>query len=136
MEEDDSGLITCATYTHARRHPMVLGHIGGWKPPFQLTLPQVGVILVSYWLEIQTWKYWGSILPRTLAIIIAVAVPCVLAWVLRRTRIEGRSLPRFALSWLMAMYTPRNGQVKGRPYRHAGPAVPGAASIYVAPGEE
>jgi hypothetical protein len=33
--------IICATYTHARRHPMVLGNIGGWTPPWQLKLVDV-----------------------------------------------------------------------------------------------
>ena len=46
-DEDDDQSIQCATYTHARRHPMVLGSIGGWSPPFQLTMTQLGVLLAS-----------------------------------------------------------------------------------------
>ena len=88
MDDDSDHQIICATYTHARRHPMVLGNIGGWTPPFQLTLVQVGVLIGAYVIEMQTWRWWGAKLPMTLAAIIAIGVPCLLAWVVRRTRMS------------------------------------------------
>ena len=136
MDDDSDGQIICATYTHARRHPMVLGNIGGWTPPFQLTLVQVGVLIVTYLVEIQTWRWWGAKLPMTLAAIIAVGVPCLLAWVVRRTRIEGRSLPRLALGWARFAVLPRRGVVGGRPYRPARPVALLRSAMYVAPGDE
>jgi hypothetical protein len=113
--------LTCATYTHARRHPMVLGQIGGWTPPFQLTLPQVGVLIVGYVLELQTWRWWGPYLPRVAAIGVAVGLPCVLAFAARRARVEGRSLPRTVVGWLMLMWVPRGGQAVGRAQRPSHP---------------
>lgn len=128
--------IICATYTHARRHPMVLGNIGGWTPPFQLTLVQVAVLIVSYVIEVQTWPMWGRHLPTALGLVIGGGVPCLLAWVVRRTRIEGRSLPRLAVGWAQYLSMPRGGQVGGRPHRPERPRAPLAGSVYVASGEE
>lgn len=135
-EIDDGEQITCATYTHARRHPMVLGRIGGWTPPFQLTLPQLGIILVAFWAEVQTWRWWGNFLPRSIGFVVAIALPIVLAWVVRRTRIEGRSLPRAVFGYATMMWMPKDGQVGGRPYRHAREARPGLAPVFVDIGED
>jgi MFS superfamily sulfate permease-like transporter len=122
--------LTCATYTHARRHPMVLGQIGGWTPPFQLTLPQLGVLLVGYFVEFQTWRWWGPHLPRLVALVIAVVIPCALAFAARRARVEGRSLPRTVLGWLMLALVPKSGQVGGRAHRMSRPTAIGQA-VYV-----
>jgi hypothetical protein len=136
VTDEPEGQIDCATYTHARRHPMVMGQIAGWTPPFQLTLNQVGVLLVTYLIEIQTWRWWGRWLPGALGIAVALAVPCLLAWVVRRTRFEGRSLPRAVLGWARLLWTPHGGEVGGRPYRPARPAAPLNTAIYVASGRE
>jgi hypothetical protein len=136
MDGDADHQIICATYTHARRHPMVLGNIGGWTPPFQLTLVQVGVLIGAYVIEMQTWRWWGAKLPMTLAAIIAIGVPCLLAWVVRRTRIEGRSLPRLALGWVQYAILPRRGVVGGRAYRPARPVALLHTAVYVAPGDD
>jgi hypothetical protein len=134
---DQSGeWIGCATYTHARRHPMVLGNIGGWTPPFQLTVTQLVVLVVTYGIEMQTWRWWGELLPRRLAMVVALVLPCILAWIVRRTRVEGRSLPRLARGWLALLAAPRRGRVGGRPIRPLRPSAPLRAGIYVAPGSD
>jgi hypothetical protein len=134
-DEDDGEVLQCATYTHARRHPMVLGHIGGWTPPFQLTLPQIGVIFGTFWFEGQTWRFWGAYLPRTVGFALVISLPVVLAWVVRRTRIEGRSLPRALLGYASLLWTPKDGQVGGRPNRESRAAHPGLTHVYVDGGE-
>lgn len=134
MSDGDDSQILCGTYTHARRHPMVLGHIGGWTPPFQLSVTQVAVIMVAFWAEMYTWRWWGAALPRLPGFVLAVAVPCTLAWVVRATRIEGRSLPRAALGWLTLLATPSRGCVHGRPYRRTRTMRFGPARVYVARG--
>jgi hypothetical protein len=131
VDEGDDG-IDCATYTHARRHPMVLGNIGGWTPPFQLSLTQVAVIVVVFVIEFQTRHIWGGWVPRIPGVLLTIALPCVLAWVVRATRIEGRSLPRLALGVLHYLWTPGRGHLGGRAYRPARPSAPFLAAIYVA----
>lgn len=128
--------VVCATYTHARRHPLVLGNIAGWTPPFQLSLPQLAVLVVLFVVEMQTWRLWGPLLPRSVAIIAAIAVPCGLAWMVRRARVEGRTLARAAVGWLMLLSTPRAGRVGGRPYQPAGPTDMRRTRVFVAAGDD
>ena len=113
--------VHCATYTHARRHPMVLGRIAGWTPPFQLSLAQIGVLLVGFWVMFQTWRLWAPALPSSLALIIGAGVPIGLTWAVRRVRVEGRSLARAALGWVSLWSTPPKGTLRGRPHREYRP---------------
>jgi hypothetical protein len=134
VAEEETSQILCATYTHARRHPMVLGHIGGWTPPFQLSVTQIAVLLAMLWLEMQTWRWWGAHLPRLVGVVVAVALPCLLAWVVRRARVEGRSLPRAALGWLMLLSMGPVARVAGRPYARSRTSVLSEAEVFVAAG--
>lgn len=135
VADADTQQITCATYTHARRHPMVIGQIGGWTPPFQLSVPQILVLLVVVWLEYQTWGLWLGHLPPALAMGLAAALPCALAWAVRRARIEGRGLFSAALGWLSLLAVPRFGRVGGQSYRSARAAPLGRTCVFVAPGK-
>ena len=136
VHEGEAQQILCAVYTHARRHPMVIGQIAGWTPPFQLTLPQLGVVLVTVLVEVQTWRFWGRLLPDELGLLVAFALPCALAWFVRWAHFEGRTLVRTALGWLTAMFTPRDGIVRGRPHRPPRAATPGRRPVLVAPGDD
>lgn len=134
MDDRSEGRVACATYTHARRHPMVLGKIGDWTPPFQLTMAQVGVLLGVLFVETQTWRLWGTRLPPVVAVAVFIGVPAGLAWAVRRARIEGRSLHRAVAGWLAFLARPRTGRVAGRPYRPARPAPLAQHRAYVATG--
>jgi hypothetical protein len=109
--------VSCASYTHARRHPMVLGRIGGWAPPFQLSVTQIAVLLGAFGLLHWTWPLWATHVGANMAALLAVGVPSVAAWAVRRVRVEGRSLPRAALGWLALWSAPAGGQIGGRPPR-------------------
>lgn len=122
MPEGHPEGIACASYTHARRHPMVLGRIAGWAPPFQLSVVQIVVLLVSFVVLTWTWRFWAPLLPGPLSTMAAMGGPAALAWAARRVRVEGRSLARAARGWLMLWSTPTTGQVGGRPHRRARPA--------------
>ena len=117
-DDDASDHVLCAIYTHARRHPMVLGHIAGWTPPFQLTLPQL-VVIVTFVVEMQTWRLWGRYLPRTLGIVVAVVPPVRAGMGVSRARFEGRTLARAAVGYV-ALSAPPARPVRGRPYRSPG----------------
>jgi hypothetical protein len=122
MPDEPVELVTCASYTHARRHPMVLGRIAGWTPPFQLSLTQIGVLLVSFFVMVKTWWLWAEPLPGSLALVMGAGVPIALTWAVRRVRVEGRSLVRAAVGWVWLWCTPHKGSLRGRPYRER-PAV-------------
>jgi hypothetical protein len=123
VDDDADGRVLCATYTHARRHPMVLGKIGDWTPPFQLTMAQLVVLVVVLLVQVRTWRWWGARLDPIVAIAIFISLPTGLAWAVRKARIEGRSLPRAVVGWMAYLARPRTGRVAGRTYRAARPAV-------------
>ena len=128
--------IACATYTHARRHPMVLGQIGGWTPPFQLTPAQLVVLITSIVVESQTWRWWGAYMPPVLGVAIAAGLPCGATWAVRRGRVEGRSLGRTALGWLVLYTQGSAGRVGGRPNRPERPRLLTPVRTFVAAGDD
>lgn len=128
--------ITCASYTHARRHPMVLGRIAGWTPPCQLSITQICVLFTSVAVMARTWGAWAPMLPDTVALLVAAGVPIGLTWSVRRVRVEGRSLPRTLVGWLSLWSSPTCGVVRGRPCRDQRPASWAPVRVLLAPGEQ
>jgi hypothetical protein len=133
VSEDRAQPIGCASYTHARRHPMVLGSIGGWSPPFQVTMTQLGVLLASVLVINKSWYLWGPLFPPIVSVLIALAVPSLAAWAARRVKVEGRSPGRAALGWLSLMCAPHDGTVGGHPAREPGAVSFGAGRTWLAP---
>jgi hypothetical protein len=135
MTEEPDDHVVCATYTHARRHPLVIGNIGGWTPPFQLSLPQLAVLGALFWIEMKTWPLWAHVLPELVSVVLALCLPAAAAWAVRRARIEGRTLARAAVGLLALLSAPRDGRAGGRPVHPGRPRSLASARTYVAPGE-
>jgi len=114
-ETDAVDVVVCATYTFARRHPKVLGRIGGWAPPVQLSFVQLGTFAVSITVLVWSWGLWASPLPPLARLLVVAGVPCSLCWAVRRSRVEGRSLVRAGLGFVTLACQPRGGTVGGRP---------------------
>jgi len=119
----DTESILCASYTHARRHPMVLGRIAGWTPPFQLSVTQLGVLVGGFLLLNMGHWLWAPLTPPGLRGPLLLLVPSLAAWAVRRVRVEGRSLPRAALGWLTLWCASGHGRIGGRPQRPGRPAL-------------
>lgn len=128
--------VACASYTHARRHSMVLGRIAGWTPPFQLSVAQICVLLASFLCLTWTWRFWAPVLPDTVATLVVLGVPTGLAWAARRVRVEGRSLGRAALGVVTLWSMPTTGVVGGRPARRPRPARWSETVSFVAGGDD
>jgi len=122
MPDEPGDLVRCASYTHARRHPMVLGQIAGWTPPFQLTITQIVVLLGTFVALVWSWSLWARFLPSTIALLVAMGLPTGSAWAVRRVRVEGRSLVRAGVGYVGLWCGPSRGVVAGRPYREPRPA--------------
>ncbi len=114
-ETDAIDVVVCATYTFARRHPKVLGRIGGWAPPVQLSFVQLGTFAVSITVLVWSWGLWASPLPPLARLLVVAGVPASLCWAVRRSRVEGRSLVRAGLGLVTLACQPRGGTVAGRP---------------------
>lgn len=115
MSDPAATPVACASYTYARRHPKVLGRIGGWAPPVQLSFVQLGTLAVSLILLTMTWGVWAPVLPPSIRLLVITAVPSGSCWAVRRSRLEGRSLVRTAVGVLTLACQPRHGSVHGRP---------------------
>jgi hypothetical protein len=109
----DQHTLVGRSYTRARRHPWVIGRIQGWTLPLgPFSATQLGVLVLSLWLLIQTAPLWTRLGPFAL---IPVAVPFAATWAVRHAQIEGRA-PLRALGGYLALYTaPRRGTLHGRP---------------------
>ncbi|HET7486501.1 MAG TPA: TcpE family conjugal transfer membrane protein [Acidimicrobiales bacterium] len=118
---DDAEHIACRSYTHARRHPNVIGVIGGWVLPWPITPTQLGVLLGSAMVLLATRSAW-AVLPGGLGLFVMAGGPLGLAWAVRHLRIEGRSPMRMANGALSYLARPRRGTLRGRPYRPPGPS--------------
>ena len=118
----DTTGVRCRSYTYARRYPLVIGKIGGWYPwwgPASILQYAVGVgtLLVL----VQTRGLWAHF-SGPVNLLVTVVVPLLLAWSVRRLRIEARP-PARALAGLAAYWlAPRHGVVLGRAHRPPRPA--------------
>ncbi|MEA2566010.1 MAG: hypothetical protein QOD49_1187 [Actinomycetota bacterium] len=122
--------VVCRSYTHARRYPWVIGKIGGWHLPTQLSLVQLAAMGIGLLVVVETRGLWAH-LPRVANLLTEIAVPGACGWATRHLRLEGRT-PLRALGGLAAyLATPPLGRVQGRPLRET-PARPLVCRIYVA----
>jgi hypothetical protein len=106
------------SYTRARRHPWVLGNIGGWTLPLgpytpaQLVVAGVGILTL-----IQTYGVWAPVFGPLPVFAWGAAV-----WAVRSARIGGRVPAAALLGLLTAALEPGAGRIGGRTARDHGTA--------------
>jgi hypothetical protein len=126
----EAPVLSCASYTHARRHPMVLGKIGGWSPPIQLSAAQIIVLVAGYATLAWTWELWARG-PGALNFVVMAVGPWVPTWALRAVRIEGRDVLRTGLGLAAYASAPRRGCRAGRPVRAARPRAATGQRVFI-----
>jgi len=117
VSDEPTPVVICRSYTHARRHPLVLGRIGGFTLPTPLSPAQLAVLVGSFLVLLGTADAWGWLLPGVARLLVMIVVPLALTWALRHLRFEGRSPVRMLLGLLSLATQPRNGVVRGRAVR-------------------
>lgn len=115
MSEADPDVV-CRSYTFARRHPAVIGKIGGWTLPSPVSPAQLGVLVGSFVVLVQTRRLWGH-LPPVANLVVLAGLPLALAWAVRHLRMEGRSPVRMAAGLACLAAAPSGGTRLGRPVR-------------------
>jgi hypothetical protein len=115
QNRDDELVVACRVYTHARRHPVVIGNIQGLRiPPVTPAQLLVGVgSLVLLTMTAPIWAHFGGAINSVLMI----GIPLGLAFAARALRVEGRAPWRAAFGWIMLMVAPRRGVRLGKPER-------------------
>lgn len=113
--------LVCRSYTYARRFPLVIGKLGGWSPlwgPASISQYVVGVATAVVLFQSRgLWAHLGAAGNLT----VAVCLPFLLAWMVRRVRVEGRDPLRALVGVACYAFAPRHGVVRGRPAARPGP---------------
>jgi hypothetical protein len=118
------------SYTHALRHPVIIGTVAGWSLPWAMSATQLAAVAaaaVGLLMTRPVWAHLGGV--GNLAVFTAVVVG--VGWGVRAWRIEGRSPIRFAASLATVVSSPRcrfgvrNGvpAVPPRPLRSHAPRI-------------
>ena len=104
------------SYTQALRHPVIIGHVAGWRLPWALSASQLGAVAGTTGLLLITrpvWAHLGSI--GNLALFVLAVF--VSGWTVRHWRIEGRSPFRVLAGTVNVVCSPgcRLGVRNGKP---------------------
>ena len=94
------------SYTQALRHPVIIGHVAGWRLPWALSASQLGAVAVVSGLLLVTrpvWAHLGAV--GNLAVFTLLVATS--AWAVRHWRIEGRSPFPAAAGVATALLLPR-----------------------------
>lgn len=112
--ENEPTSVTCHSFTHARRYPLVIGKIGGFPLPSPLSPAQVAALLGCFFFLLLTRRWWGMLTPGIADAVVLVAAPGWVAWAVRHLRMEGRSPLKMLGGLLSLAFAPPLGVVRGR----------------------
>ncbi len=118
-----SGMDVYYSYTHALRHPVIIGHIAGWRLPWAVSATQLGAVAVTTVVLLVTRGVWAHLGGVGNLIVFCLMVGFV-GWAVRFWRVEGRSPVRAASGMVTVMLGPvsRTGvHGNGRPVHQARP---------------
>jgi len=116
MSGDDFRPLECGSYTHARRHPSVLGKVGGAALPFGPYTPTQGIVFFVLFASFYfSRNIWGAVITAPfLKITVLFGIPAAAMFLVRNLRIEGRSPFFFAIGVITFLSAPRYGRLRGR----------------------
>jgi len=122
------------SYTQALRHPIIIGHVAGWRLPWALSASQLGAIAGVSGLLLVTrpvWAHLGGV--GNLAVFTVLVAAS--GWAVRQWRIEGRSPFLVAAGLATVILSPgcRRGIRNGRPVTPSRPSRGGSAGIMISP---
>ena len=104
------------SYTQALRHPVIIGHVAGWRLPWALSATQLGAIAAASGVLLVTrplWAHLGAVGNLSVFTLIVGGS----AWAVRHWRIEGRSPFLVAVGLAAVLLSPgcRHGVRNGVP---------------------
>jgi hypothetical protein len=106
------------SYTHALRHPVIIGRVAGWRLPWALSATQLGAIAATTAVMLALRPLWAHLGGVGNLVVFSVVVAGV-GWAVRHWRVEGRSPLKAAVGMAVVRLAPgcRNGICNGRPLR-------------------
>ena len=129
-EQSVDEVIHFQSYTHALRHPIIIGRVAGWRLPWALSVTQLGAVGATAAVLLATrpvWAHLGSVGNLMLFSLVVGGA----GWAARHWRIEGRSPIVAAVGILSVALLPgRRSTRNGRQVRAPRP-VGGSAPVTV-----
>ena len=113
VEADAVSNTTVRSYTRAVRHPLVLGRVGGYQLPFQLSIPQLIVGAVGLLAALAIRPLLAEVIGSRLALALVALAVFGGVVVAKRVRAEGRNSLQ-ALAGLVEYLTGAGPRVHGR----------------------
>jgi hypothetical protein len=125
------------SYTQALRHPVIIGHVAGWRLPWALSASQLGAVAAASGLLLITRPVWAHLGAVGNLVVFALAVTGS-AWAVRHWRIEGRSPFLVAVGGVTVLVAPgcRRGVRNGAPVPLSRPVRAGRVGVVVAGGPQ
>lgn len=122
------------SYTQALRHPVIIGHVAGWRLPWALSASQLGAVAATSGLLLATRPVWAHLGSMGNLAVFTVVVAGV-GWAVRHWRIEGRSPFLVAAGVAMVLVSPgcRRGVRNGKPVVRPRPTRGNPVGIVIAP---
>ena len=122
------------SYTQGLRHPIIIGHVAGWRLPWALSVSQLGAVAAVSGLLLVTrpvWAHLGGV--ANLAVFTLLVTGS--GWAVRHWRIEGRSPFLVAVGFAVVILSPgsRRGVRNGRPVTRPRSLRGGSAGIMIRP---
>lgn len=93
------------SYTQALRHPVIIGHVAGWRLPWALSASQLGAMAAATGLLLATQPVWAHLGSVGNLAVFTVALAGT-AWAVRHWRVEGRSPFLFAAGVATVLLSP------------------------------
>ena len=119
MSDREQGeLITIRCYTKAHRTPLVIGKLGDFRLPSQVTIPQMATLVMTFIILWNTRNAWDVLVFNngTLKFIVYAGGSVAAGLVVRYAKVEGRKpYQAFAGMFLARIYLPITYRLIGGP---------------------
>lgn len=121
------------SYTQALRHPVIIGHVAGWRLPWALSASQLGAVAAASGLLLITRPVWAHLGAVGNLAVFALAVAGS-TWAVRHWKVEGRSPFLVAVGVATVLASPgcRRGIRNGAPVPITRPVRAPAVGMVVA----
>ena len=122
------------SYTQALRHPVIIGHVAGWRLPWALSASQLGAVAGMSGLLLVARPVWAHLGAVGNLAVFALAVAGS-GWAVRHWRIEGRSPFLVAAGVATVFLSPgsRRGVRNGAPVSRPRPIDANRGGVVIGP---
>ena len=123
-----------SSYTQALRHPVIIGHVAGWRLPWALSASQLGAVAGMSGVLLMSrpiWAHLGAFGNLALFTLLVAGA----GWAVRHWRIEGRSPFLVAAGMATVLISPRcrHGVRTDSPVTRARPTRGNSTGMVIAP---